>query len=213
MNEMIINYNTISPHRQSWRDRAQLVGASISIFVGYSETFASYTGISIILPIIGFIIAFVNVLFARFYQKFRDKYGDKFEILLLRINGIIMLITGMGYHVLGSKHIQYAYYFLAVAFFIFLPSVVLPAKKNKLFLKITPSQITIHKLVKSVSHAWQNVDSLFLGDGILLLKLNNRKKSKKFYIEQVQNLPRAKLIDYINKLKSENKYSFKISVI
>ena len=107
MKEIKIKYSTVSPRRQELRDRLQLIGASISIIIGYSETLNIYAGITIILPIIGFVIAFINILFVRFYKNLVQKYGDQFELVLMRTNGIIMLITGIGFQIAGSKYIQY----------------------------------------------------------------------------------------------------------
>ena len=68
MNEIIIPYNTISPQRQKFRDRIQLLGASICIVIGYSETLSFYIGIYFILPLIGFAIAVLNIIFIKYYK-------------------------------------------------------------------------------------------------------------------------------------------------
>ena len=48
MKEIEIRYSPVSPRRQEWRDRLQLVLASVSIIAGYAETLGIYTGAAII---------------------------------------------------------------------------------------------------------------------------------------------------------------------
>ena len=124
------------------RDRVQLLSASLCILIGYSETFSFYRGMLILIPLVGFAIAILNVIFARFYQALTERLGDKFEMILLRLNGVIMVITGLGYQLFGSNYIPYAYYFISVLYFVVLPKVVLPVKKKrKDCCLISPNQV------------------------------------------------------------------------
>ena len=211
MNEIRVTYNTVSPRRQEYRDRMQLLGASISIVIGYSETFKFYTGITIILPIIGFVLVFLNVLFARFYRYLIKKYGAKFELLLIRANGIIMLITGIGYQVTGSKYIQYAYYLLAVLFFIILPNFLLPAKKKRLVLQITRLNIIIQKRFRTVRHTWQEIDLICIQKDALKIKTKGTSKLKNYFLEQEDN-KQIQMFDFIDNIKSEHNYNFEIQM-
>ena len=208
MDELTISYTIVSPHRQEIRNKLQLIGASVCILLGYSETINIYSGIFIILPIVGLILAILNIIFVRFYRILREKYGDKFEIFIIRTNGIIMLLTGIGYQVAGSKYIQYAYYLLTILFFVILPNVILPAKKKRLVLQFTRSGIIVQKRFRTVTNTWQSIDSLCIQNGILeIKKKGNREKIKKYYLDQ-KNGEQGQLFNFIWTIKSENGYEF-----
>lgn len=212
MNEILIPYNTVSPRRQEFRSRIQLLGASMCIVIGYSETLSFYTGIFIILPIIGFAIAVLNIIFVRYYRTLVKKYGNKFEIFLIRTNGIIMLTTGIGYHITGSKYIQYAYYLLTILFFIILPRFILPAKKKRLTLQITRSGIVVQRSIKTVIHKWQNVELLCIKKNVLKIKKSGKRKIFKYFLEQKNN-KQDQILSFVETIKSEYGHEFDIQKI
>lgn len=202
MNEIIIPYNTISPQRQKFRDRIQLLGASICIVIGYSETLSFYTGIYFILPLIGFAIAVLNIIFIKYYKILVKKYGDKFEIFLIRTNGIIMLTTGIGYQITGSKYVQYAYYLLTILFFFILPWFILPAKKKRLTLQFTGSGIIVKKRIKTVIHKWQNIELFCIKKNVLKIKKSGKVKIFKYFLEQKNN-KQEQILSFVKTIKSE----------
>jgi hypothetical protein len=208
MREIKIRYNSISPRRQEWRGRLQLIAASVGIIAGYSESLSIYTSVAIILPIIGFFIAFLNILFARFYSYFMKKYGNKFELLLIRANGIVMLITGIGFHISGSKYIQYAYYILTIMFLIIFPIFILSAKNKRMILTFTQSEFIIQKRLRPIKNAWQNIDLIGIQNNVLSLKIHDQNKIKKYFIEP-DDKRQTEIMDYIEKLKAENDYKYK----
>ncbi len=212
MREIKIQYYSISPHRQEWRDRLQLILASVSIIAGYSESLSIYTNVAIILPITGFFIAFLNILFARFYRYFMKKYGNKFELLLNMANGIVMLITGIGFHISGSKYIQYAYYILTMIFLIIFPIFILPAKNKKMFLTFTQSEFIVQKKLRAIKKAWQNIDLIGIHNNVLISKLHDQKKNKKYFIEP-DDKRQNEIMNFIENLKVENDYKYQIQPI
>lgn len=213
MKEMKIKYNTISISRQLLRDRLQLISASIGIVVGFWETIKIYKGVFLIIPILGFAMALINIVIAKFYIKFMYKYGDKLELILIRMNGMMMLITGLGFHILGSKDIQYAYYLLSFLYFIIFPYFLLPAKNKKLIFHITLTGIVINRLfLKVIQYPWQEIESISLKNEVLQLKIKNRGKMKKYFIQKDDLSQHSEIIDFIKKIKSKNKYSFEIGV-
>ena len=209
MREVKIQYTAVSQRRQEWRDRLQLLGASISIIIGYAETFHIYTGIAIILPILGFVIAFLNIIFARFYQNLIQKYGDKFELALLRTSGIAMLITGIGFHISGSKYIQYAYYLLTLLYFIILPYFILPAKKNKRVLILTPSDLVVHKRIRAIKNAWQDIERIWIQKDVIKIKQKGYNKIKQYFIKPNAEEQNA-ISEFIETIKFEKDYGFEI---
>lgn len=209
MKEVKIKYNTVSPRRQEWRDRLQLLGASISITIGYSETFHIYTGIAIILPILGLFIALLNIIFARFYRKLVQQYGDKFELVLLRTSGIAMFITGIGFHISGSKYIQYAYYLLTLLYFIILPYFILPKKKNKLVLILTPSEFIVHKRIRAIKNAWQNIERIWIQKGVIKIEQKGHNNIKQYFIKPIPE-EQAAIFEFLEMIKLEKGYGFEL---
>ena len=209
MKEIKVKYSPVSPGRQEWRNRLQLIGASISIVIGYSETFSIYTDITLMLPIIGFVIAFLNILFARFYRNLIQKYGNKFELILIRTNGIVMLITGIGFHLAGSKYIQYAYYLLTILFLIVLPNFILPAKKRKLVLILTSSELIVHKRIRVIKNVWQNIDVISIQKNFIEIKQKGHNKFKRYFIEPATK-KQTEISRFIKSIKSEKGYGFEI---
>ena len=208
MNEIKIKYAIISPRRKEFRDRIQLLAASLTIFIGYSENLGIYRGIAIVLPIIGFVIALLNILFVRFYRNFIKRYGQKFEILLLRMNSIIMLTTGIGYHFSGSKYVQYAYYLLTLIYLTILPYFVLPAK-NKRILKFTQSKIIVRKKFRTAVHLWQNIDFIDIQKNVLKISKKGNRTIKKYFLEQDEN-KQSKIYDFIEDIKLKHDFNFDI---
>lgn len=212
MKEIIIPYNTVSPRRQVFRNRIQLLGASICIVIGYSETLSFYTGIYLILPLIGFAIAVLNIIFIKYYRILVKKYSDKFEIFLIRTNGIIMLTTGIGYQITGSKYVQYAYYLLTILFFIILPRFILPAKKKRLTLQFTRSGIVVQKRIKTVIHKWQDIELFCIKKNNLKIKKSGKGKIFKYFLEQKNN-KQDQILSFVETIKSEYDHEFDIQKI
>ncbi len=211
MEEIRITYNTVSTHRQELRNKIQLIAASIGIIVGYSETFSIYKGIAIILPIIGFVIAFLNVLFVKFYRKLAKTYDHRFEILIVIMNGIIMLTTGIGYHLAGSKYIQFAYYILALLFLIILPNIILPIKMKR-SLQFTRSKIIVKKSLRKVTLMWQNIDWICIQKDILKIKQPGDRKIKIYFLDQ-DDRKQTQITDFIENIKAESNYKFDIQKV
>ena len=211
MEEMKIGYNTISSDRQQTRDRLQLAGAAICIFLGFWDTRRMYTGITIMIPIIAFAISIINIIIARFYHKMIKIFGDRLELIVLKINGMIMLITGIGYKLGGSNDIQYVYYLLALIFFIILPYSLLPAKKKNFFIHINQSEIKIYKFFfKPVIHTWQEIEFIILNKSYLELKKKGRKRSKKYFFNKTNTSLHSDIHNYLNKIHTDNNAIFEI---
>ena len=187
------------------RDRLQLLSASLCIALGYSETFSFYRGMLILIPLFGFAIALLNVIFARFYQMLTERLGDKFELLLLRLNGVIMVITGLGYHLFGSRYIQYAYYLISILYFVVLPKIVLPVKKRRLSLHLTDSGMTITTLTRSVVWPWESIVSAHLLDNVLEIKRKGHNRTKHFYLEISDPAQRDELDHLLQRVVSSPK--------
>jgi hypothetical protein len=89
---MIISLNNISEKGWMRSDRIQLFTASIVYLPGLLTRLKVLTEY-LAIPYSAFIIAIVNIIMAIGYNRFGKKYGHKFDITILRINGIVMLIT------------------------------------------------------------------------------------------------------------------------
>ena len=211
MREINIKYNTSSTSRQERRDRLQLLGASIGITLGFWETFDLYRSIYVTIPVIGFSMAFINIVIAKFYNIFRARYEDKFDILLFKLNGVVMLITGIGFHINESQYGKYAYYILALYFFIVSPYFLTPAKKKKLFIRFNSTRIVINKLFfKPVVYTWDELESIMLNQDVLHLKNNRSKKSRKYYVAESDKEKIPGVIDFLHDIKSQGNHAFEI---
>jgi len=210
MNELTVPCSRLSPHRRAIRDKMQLIGASVCIIVGYSESYQIYTGVLLMLPVIGLAIAILNVLFVRFYRTLTDRYGDKFELFLIRLNGIIMLTTGIGFQLAGSKYIFYAYYFLTLLFLIILPGYLYPVLKKRFVIGFTASGIITRGRFKSAIHKWQNVEALYLDQKLFRLKnKDNPKKSIKYYVE-LENTDLEPILGFIDEMNKQYPFQFNL---
>ena len=207
MKEIKIGYNTVSPARQRRRNRMQLFGAAFGILAGFWETFGLYKGIYIVIPVSGFILAGLNIIIGRFYDKVENKYGNRLDIILSRINGFVLLITGIGFHVTGSKYIQYAYYLLSLLFLIVFPYLLFPVKGKKLYMRMTDSGIIVNRLIfKDVIYPWQVIKSVFINENALQVQTKNGKKTKKYFIQDADKSKFPEIYSFINMIKSENEY-------
>jgi hypothetical protein len=209
MKEIKIRYNAVSARRQELIDRMQLLLASISIIAGYSESLSIYRGIAIVLPIIGFFIVFLNILFAGFYRYFVHKYGNKFETILIRANGIVMLITGIGFHITGSKYIQYVYYLLTIIFFIILPNFILPLRNKRMVLTFAESELIVQKRLRVIKIAWKNIELISIQKSFINIRLNGEKQIKKYFIDPVGER-HTEIMSFLENLKTQKGYNFEI---
>lgn len=209
MEEIIIKYDSVSPRRQEINDRIQLLAASFTIILGYWGSLGIYTGIKVILPITGFAIALLNLLFVRFYKKLVQKYGFRFEVLILRINGIIMLTTGIGYYLNGSKYLHFTYYFLTICYFLILPYIIIRAKKKRM-LRFSESKIITSGKIGKNMFLWQNIESIEIQGNQLTISEKNKHRKKKFYLEK-DSVRQSEVYDFLLNVKS--KYGFNLDII
>lgn len=192
----------------------QLFGAAFGILIGFWDTFGLYKGIYIVIPVFGFILAVFNIIIGRFYDKVEKKYGNKLDIILSEINGFVLLVTGVGFHVTGSKYIQYAYYLLSLLFLIVFPCLLLPVKEKKLYMRINDLEITINRLIfKYVIYPWLDIKSVTIYENALQLQVKDGKKTKKYFINDADKLKFSEICAFINVIKSKNGYSFEVENI
>lgn len=188
MDSLELSYNRLSPKRELFRNRFQLLSASIVIFLGYADTFNEYTGALVTLPIIGFCIAILDIFIAKAYTKLEAKFGHSLEYTVFRINGLIMFVGGLGYHFLGSQFIQYAYYFIAFVSFFILPHVSRSAKKKKT-LCLSDSFILINrKIGKPIIYKKDNIYNVELKGSCLIITLANQRQKKYYLIDLSSSL-------------------------
>lgn len=200
-----VKYELISPRRQEFIDKVQLLAASLGIFTGYADSLHIYKGVAILLPIVGYAVVLLNLLFVFFYKKIIKRLNYKFEALLLRLNGVMILATALGYQLTGSQYLQYVYYVVALIYLFVLPMIVLPVK-NKRILRLTPSELLVNKRFKTVSYLWQNMDWVRLDKFVLKIRENGKRKS--FFL--VQDADQYNLLsDFIKDI--EQKYDIQVS--
>ena len=183
MDEIELAYKTISPQREERNNKLQLILASIGILAGYSEGLDAYNGFELFIPIMGLLIALLNILFAIFYKSLVKKYDQKFERLLLRVNGLLFLLTGISFQIDGTKYIHFAYYLLAIMYAVVLPDFILPRVSTHRKIKFNQAGIVIKKRFKTIQYSWQNIQSILLEKDMLKIQFNGKKRVKKYYID------------------------------
>jgi hypothetical protein len=211
MEQLKVLYTAISPARQARIDRFQLLSASFCLVWGLGETLKGFSGMLLLIPIFGFIAAVFNIVMVIFYSKFKNRFGDRVEILFLKSNGIIMLITGIGFHFSGSNRIQYAYYILTLLYFIILPYFLIPARKKKYILRLNPTEIAFYKpLFKPTLYSWQKIESIMVDKNGLQLRITGKKRFKRYYFQQNNGELIIEIVNQLTKIKSDNGYSYEI---
>jgi hypothetical protein len=204
-------YTAVSPARRVRIDRFQLLSASFCLVLGLGETLKGFSGMLLLIPIFGFIAAVFNIVMVIFYRKLKNRFGDRVEVLFLKANGIIMLITGVGFHFSGSNRIQYAYYILALLYFIILPYFLIPARKKKYIFRLNPTEITFYKpLFKPALYSWQGIESVMVDKNGLQLRTTGKKKFKRYYFQHTNDELGIEIVNQLTKIKSDNDYSFEI---
>lgn len=207
MQNVELRYSPISEEHQINRTRIQLVGGAVCVILGLMETYPIFTGPYILVPAVGMIIAFVSILVARFYKQFLKKYGHRIESIVLFISGVTMCITGLGFHIQGSRYLPFAYYFITLLYFIILPFLWIPARKNSCFLDVTDTGLTVHRLMfRTRIFSWQQIESIKIKDTVFYLKSAGRKK-RKFYIPKTQMSEYTQMIQLLEKIKKKHTFS------
>jgi len=211
MEELRVFYTTVSPARRARIDRFQLLSASFCLLIGFSEALKEFSGLLFLIPIFGLIAAIFNVIIVLNYSKLKSKFGEKVEILFLKANGVIMLITGIGFHSSGSIRMQYIYYLLALLYFILLPYFLIPAVMKKYIIRFRSSAIIFEKSVfKPVQYSWQEIESIIVDKMGLKLKKLGKKRIRKVYFQRTINDQYSDIIHRLNEIKKKNQYSFEI---
>ncbi len=144
---MKVSYQSASAKRTVMSDKIQLAVAALSLVIGYVDTFNSFKGWFLALPILGFIIAAGNGVMLIWYKKVKEKFGNYFEIQAFRLNGAVLMLTAFGYHFEGKHSIQYVYYLLAIIYFLLLPRIVVKLR-SRLTLLIEENGITDSKSIR-----------------------------------------------------------------
>lgn len=209
MESYTIYYSTKSSKALIRQNRFQLLGASFSIIIGYLESFQFYTSLSAVIPVIGLVVAFCNITFAAFYEKLTKKYGNKFEMLLLRTDGLIMLITGIGYDLAGSDLVPVAYYMLTLMYFVVLPYLLLPAKAKRYFIQIGPSGISLRGMLMRLQLKWGDIEFITLQNDLLTLKRLGRRKVYKCFIREYE-AGFSQILEFIKKVETRNHFNLRI---
>lgn len=181
MNEIKVSYNIISQKDQIKRDRIQLLTASFAFFIGYLEIWDSFMGLLLIIPIAAFLIALINIALVIGYNWFVKKLSNQFETALFILNGIMMLITGLTFQLIGTHNVQYVYYLLAVFYMLFIPLI-----NNKLrlrMLQFLPKEIiAVRWIRKPKEYNWNNIESIIRKDELLKIKEKDKRKQNKYFL-------------------------------
>lgn len=208
MKEINIFYNNRSYRNRKRQDIIQLLIASFSNCMAYFDSIKDYTGLLTLLPIISFGISIVNIIIIKNYDNFNNKYGYKLETSIFRINGVIMLITALGFQFIGEHTVQLAYYFISLAYLTVIPATTLKVRKNMIINLKLDRIIIARTFFSPLEYLWQDIESIIVERELLQLKIKNEKKQKKYYLKIIESSQYLKLLSFLEQLKE--KYNFSL---
>ncbi len=210
MSDLIVHYHPVSPERQRKRDRIQLLFASIALGAGFFDSFSSYRGFLVLVPILAFVFAAANIVVFFIFNYLYRRFGEKFEISLLRMNGVLLLFTGFSFHFVGRHHVQYVYYAFGFLYLFVLPALVRRRRKNRYIVFFT-DRLKLYRIIRPVKEIlWQNLESVVLFKGILELKKIG-KKNKKYHLDLSDKDMTVRLKKFLKGLKKN--YSINLQVL
>ena len=207
MKTLKIHVLPTDPSRRIRKNRYQLLGAALGILLGFWETLDLYRGIALALPIIGFGLAVFNIFIAKKYTYWENRFGPAFDRSLFRLNGLVMLITGLGFYVGGSGWVKYIYFTLAFHFIVIAPHVRMPWKRKR-FLRFGADGIVVSRTFRKPSvHPWHDVEAISLYPDHLDLKLRDEKRAIRFSC-QLPAEEAARFLQHIRRAREEHDFFF-----
>ncbi|MBN2426072.1 MAG: hypothetical protein JXR46_16865 [Calditrichaceae bacterium] len=199
MNEIKLKYQKNSPEKLLKTDRIQILTAAFALLIGYIDTFHAYIGALMIIPIIGITIAILNFILVIRLKYFYKKFGEKLSLFMFRSNGLMLLITALGYQFIGRHAVQYVLYVLSLIYLFVLP-VISGKVKRKYQIAFGNGQITIMRPGRNpLHHNIKNLDDIIIQGDKLTITENN-KENHYFLIAE-----NHKLIDDVTQLISSMK--------
>ena len=175
MKEITLKYQKGSPETLLRTDRVQILTAALALLIGYIDTYYAYTGLLVIIPIIGITIALLNFILAIRLNYFYKKFGDKLSLVIFRGNGFMMLITALGYQFIGHHTVQYVLYLLSLVYLFVLP-VISGKVKRRYQITFGNGQITIMRSVrKPLQYRIKDLDDIIIQGDKLTIKENNKE--------------------------------------
>lgn len=186
MQTITLPYQKQSPKDQMKRDKIQFAGGTFSFIIAYIDNISQFTDWTILIPVFSFLVATINIIIVIFYNKLLKKNKTKIETWVLRLNGMMMFITALSYRVTGGHLIPYVYLLLAIAFFFLLPYIQ-SNSTQKMQLVLDGEKILVKRLFfKPVIYNLDKIESFDVEDELLKLKITEKKKPLKFYIENTE---------------------------
>ncbi len=182
MNEVKITYNRMSPEKQRRVNRLTMFSAGIGLILSVSESMDSYSGILLVLPILLSVVGTASIIFAVKYDLFKDKFQGNIDVILLRVNGLTYLITGLNFQFTGGGTIQYVYYALVIAFLFVLPRVFKNQNKSVLIMRNADMSDRRIPIFPPGTLQWPDINSVFLSKDVLEFKLGSKNKSRKYHL-------------------------------
>jgi len=208
MSEFKLHYQSLSKKHQDKRDKTQLMFATFSLIIGSIDTFGIYSDVWVLLPIVTFVVAAINLFIVIRFNWFEKKYGSRFEVILFRINGGLLLLTALGYQFAGKHSVQYVYYIMAIAYFVLIPR-ILTAAREKMILSIDEDRIVVFRSAGSFrQYFWSDIESMVLRNGLMQVKWKQKKRMKTYFIVFESSEQQSALTALID--KNQKQYHFPI---
>jgi len=199
MKELIIKYSRFSEKKQKFSEKMQLICAAIALMAVGLEGLESDSKIQFYISLIFILVSILDFVLAIKYEKFISMYKVNFEIIILRINGIVMLLTGLSLQYLGKDLIQYPYYILSVFYIYVIPKMSLKAKSKRLII-LSESGIQIKRILFSaLEYNWSKLENYEFYNMVFRIWILGEKKPKKYFISEKNTRNIKDIEDFLNK--------------
>ncbi len=187
MESITLFYTRISEKRQRRANRLQSASAAFGLLAGLMDGPEAFQTTGFIIPILFGLLILVNLSVAILYDRLKSILSHRFEALLFRINGMAMLVTGILFHLTGKDQIQYAYYFLSIAYFLLLPWLFARLQKRRK-VSFDKSGVTISRITRKLDfRPWSAMTEIRWSGNTIHLAIKGRR-DKKFHLIQNQNV-------------------------
>jgi hypothetical protein len=165
-----------------------------------------YHGLLSLIPVVAFILSIINIIIVLRYSRFEQKYGNKLQAMIFRINGIMMLITALSFQFIGEHNVQYVYYLISILYLVILPEMIIN-KRSKMMMKFLPQLIVVDQSFrKPVEYFWKDIKTISHKEQLLTIERKHTGKIKKHYLIFKKNTEKVELQELLE--IKQNEYGF-----
>lgn len=203
MKELILKYKRFSENKQKFVDKMQLICAAVALLAVGLEGLESDSKVQFYFSLTFVLIAILEFVLAIKYARFKSIYENNFEEIVFRINGIVMLLTGLSLQFLGKDLVQYPYYLLSIVYFFVMPKIFLKAR-SKLMIILGESGLQIKRMLFApLEFRWDQIENYEIDKIVLRVWFRGKQKPKKLFISEENTNNIKDIENFLNKYLSK----------